>query len=86
MANNEDKLKRLNELAEEFKTLYMELFEDIAKDFERLEKKEEILELLKNHFYSSGIDNNGYGFFTFEIDTESEDYNTIERWLKKNDR
>ena len=37
MTNNEDKLKRLNELAEEFKTLYIELFEDIAKDLEVLE-------------------------------------------------
>ncbi len=37
MASREEKIKRLNELSEEMKELYVSLFEDIGKDLEVLE-------------------------------------------------
>ena len=46
MTNNEDKLKRMNELLEEFKILYIEMFEDIAKD---LDKYNKILEIINEY-------------------------------------
>lgn len=79
MENNEDKIKRLNELAEEFKTLYMELFEDIAKDLE-------ILEILKPRIYiEEGLYREDYQDDRLKFDKNffdsAEQENKIKEWL-----
>ena len=54
MKSNEDKLKRFAELSEELGVLWQEIFQDLAEEIERLEKKEYLLNELCDYY---GFDN-----------------------------
>ena len=79
MAINEDKLKRMNELIEEFKTLYVEMFEDIAKDLE-------ILEILKenaDYQYDECFGIKGNQCITIMIGQDHKDFYKVKEVLEK---
>ena len=70
MKSNEDKLKRFGELSEELSSLFQEIFQDLAEEVERLEKKEYLLNELCDYY---GFDN----LFPYD------DLDAIEKSFKK---